>query len=57
MLRSLYDIIHTRTFNLKEWDQKSSEFSHFRRNQEDREEMQGLKLNALLITPVQRIPR
>ena len=42
---------------LQEWDQKSVEFSSFRRRQEASEEMNNLKLNALLITPVQRIPR
>ena len=44
-------------WNLQEWDQKSAEFSAFRRSQEEFEEMHGLKLNALLITPVQRVPR
>jgi hypothetical protein len=41
----------------QEWLQKSSEFKDFIRTQEDRPDVQGLKLNALLITPVQRIPR
>ena len=41
----------------QEWDVKSKGFSSFRRAQEERQEMSGLKLNALLITPVQRIPR
>lgn len=42
---------------MQEWDQKSAEFAAWRRAQEDLEEVKGLKLNALLITPVQRIPR
>lgn len=43
--------------SLQEWLQKSSEFKDFIRTQEERPDVQGLKLNALLITPVQRIPR
>ncbi|KAK3103494.1 hypothetical protein FSP39_019615 [Pinctada imbricata] len=42
---------------LQEWMQKSTDFTEFIRQQEDREDMMGLKVNALLITPVQRIPR
>ena len=41
----------------KEWEQKCPEFSQLRRRQEELPELGGLKLNALLITPVQRIPR
>ncbi|KAJ8299561.1 hypothetical protein KUTeg_023621 [Tegillarca granosa] len=42
---------------LQEYMQKSSEFTEFIHTQEDRPDMNGLKINALLITPVQRIPR
>ena len=42
---------------MQQWEQKNSKFSEFRRSQEFHEELSGLKLNALLITPVQRIPR
>ena len=41
----------------QEWMQKSSEFAQFIQTQESRPEVMGLKINALLITPVQRIPR
>lgn len=41
----------------KEWEQKCPEFSQLRRRQEELPELGGLKLNALLITPVQRVPR
>ncbi len=41
----------------QEWEQKVPEFSAWRRRQEELPVMRGLKLNALLITPVQRIPR
>nr|XP_006816794.1 PREDICTED: myosin-M heavy chain-like [Saccoglossus kowalevskii] len=43
--------------SLQEWTKKSSDFSAFKRLQEEKEENKGLKLEALLITPVQRIPR
>ncbi|CAH1785476.1 unnamed protein product [Owenia fusiformis] len=57
-LYSMYANGHERALaTLMEWDQKSSEFAAFRRRQEDLPEVKGLKLNALLITPVQRIPR
>jgi hypothetical protein len=36
----------------QEWLQKSSEFKDFIRTQEDRPDVQGLKLNALLITTI-----
>ncbi len=36
---------------------KNPEFAAFKELQESREEMGGLKLRALLITPIQRIPR
>ncbi|XP_070199938.1 rho guanine nucleotide exchange factor 39-like [Littorina saxatilis] len=42
---------------LQEWTQKSSEFAEFIQTQEARPELMGLKINALLITPVQRVPR
>nr|XP_022335356.1 rho guanine nucleotide exchange factor 39-like isoform X1 [Crassostrea virginica]XP_022335357.1 rho guanine nucleotide exchange factor 39-like isoform X1 [Crassostrea virginica]XP_022335358.1 rho guanine nucleotide exchange factor 39-like isoform X1 [Crassostrea virginica]XP_022335359.1 rho guanine nucleotide exchange factor 39-like isoform X1 [Crassostrea virginica]XP_022335360.1 rho guanine nucleotide exchange factor 39-like isoform X1 [Crassostrea virginica]XP_022335361.1 rho guanine nuc len=42
---------------LQEWRQKSSGFNEFIQNQEERPDMMGLKVNALLITPVQRVPR
>jgi len=41
----------------KDFEQKFPEFALFRRQQEELPVMNGLKLNALLITPVQRIPR
>ena len=41
----------------QEWMQKSNEFAQFIQTQESRPEVMGLKINALLITPVQRIPR
>ncbi|ESO07690.1 hypothetical protein HELRODRAFT_191013 [Helobdella robusta] len=57
-LYSTYAQNHERALAvLLEWDQKSAEFSKFRRQQEELADMNGLKLNALLITPVQRIPR
>jgi hypothetical protein len=36
---------------------KDEKFAEFIRDQEDRPEVMGLKVGALLITPVQRIPR
>lgn len=42
---------------LQEWRQKSSGFHEFIQNQEEKADMMGLKINALLITPVQRVPR
>jgi hypothetical protein len=42
---------------VQETQQKSSEFAEFIQTQEARPELRGLKINALLITPVQRIPR
>ena len=42
---------------LKEWEQKKPDFGSWRRNQEEIPDMMGLKLNSLLITPVQRVPR
>lgn len=57
-LYSTYANNHERALAaLMEWDQKCSEFARFRRTQEELPDMKGLKLNALLITPVQRIPR
>ncbi|XP_059166523.1 rho guanine nucleotide exchange factor 39-like [Physella acuta] len=57
-LYSTYANNHQQALNtLHEWQIKSQEFSSFIARQEDRPEVKGLKLNALLITPVQRIPR
>ncbi|XP_001624596.3 FYVE, RhoGEF and PH domain-containing protein 2 [Nematostella vectensis] len=42
---------------LQEWEKKSPEFSAFITRQEALEECQGLNIRALLITPVQRVPR
>ncbi|ELU12818.1 hypothetical protein CAPTEDRAFT_186498 [Capitella teleta] len=57
-LYSMYANNHEKALaTLMEWDQKCPEFGAFRRQQESLSEMNGLKLNALLITPVQRIPR
>ncbi|XP_061174840.1 rho guanine nucleotide exchange factor 39-like [Saccostrea echinata] len=42
---------------LQEWRQKSPGFNEFIQKQEERPDMMGLKVNALLITPVQRVPR
>lgn len=41
---------------VERWTEKNAKFRHFLEAQETRPEVQ-LKLNALLITPVQRIPR
>ncbi|XP_076450012.1 rho guanine nucleotide exchange factor 39-like [Babylonia areolata] len=42
---------------LQEWTQKSGDFAEFIQTQEARPDVMGLKINALLITPVQRVPR
>eukprot|EP00794_Sanderia_malayensis_P017990 gene17990-19786_t len=42
---------------LEDHVKKNSDFATFKDLQESREEMGGLKLRALLITPIQRIPR
>lgn len=42
---------------LQEWEKKSEEFVNFKKAQEMHEECKGLNLGALLITPVQRVPR
>ncbi|XP_048780867.2 rho guanine nucleotide exchange factor 39-like [Ostrea edulis] len=42
---------------MQEWRQKSAGFNEFIQNQEEKPDMMGLKVNALLITPVQRVPR
>lgn len=42
---------------LQENLQKNDKFAEFVEKQEDRPELMGLKIGALLITPVQRIPR
>ncbi|KAH9519224.1 putative protein tag-52 [Bulinus truncatus] len=57
-LYSTYANNHQTALNtLQEWQNKSPDFASFVSRQEDRPEVMGLKLNALLITPVQRIPR
>jgi hypothetical protein len=43
--------------NLKDWERKSPEFVSFITRQEAKDECRGLNLRALLITPVQRVPR
>ena len=42
---------------LQEWEKKNNEFATFKKAQETRAECKGLNLGALLITPVQRVPR
>ncbi|XP_050409278.1 rho guanine nucleotide exchange factor 39 [Patella vulgata] len=42
---------------LQECLQKSSKFTDYLQNQEQRPELHGLKLTSLLITPIQRVPR
>lgn len=42
---------------LQDCEQKNRQFRLFKEKQESRPEVKGLKLNALLITPIQRIPR
>lgn len=42
---------------IQEWEKKSVEFATFKKSQEMRDECKGLNLAALLITPVQRVPR
>ncbi|KAK6973131.1 rho guanine nucleotide exchange factor 39 [Biomphalaria glabrata] len=57
-LYSTYANNHQSALNaLQEWQNKSPDFAAFISRQEDRPEVMGLKVNALLITPVQRIPR
>lgn len=41
----------------QEWEKRSVEFATFKKAQEMRAECKGLNLAALLITPVQRVPR
>ncbi|XP_033752641.1 rho guanine nucleotide exchange factor 39-like [Pecten maximus] len=48
---------NTALSTLQEWMQKSPDFAQFIHSQEDKPEVKGLKINALLITPVQRVPR
>ena len=45
------------SFFLQEWEKKNSDFATFKKAQEMRAECKGLNLGALLITPVQRVPR
>jgi len=47
----------TSCFVVQENLQKNEKFAVFVAEQEERAEVNGLKLGALLITPVQRIPR
>ncbi|XP_047134079.1 rho guanine nucleotide exchange factor 39 isoform X1 [Hydra vulgaris] len=42
---------------LTEWQNKSPDFARLLQFQENLEEMQNLRMRALLITPVQRVPR
>ena len=42
---------------LQEQEKKNPDFVAFKELQENKDEMNGLKLRALLITPIQRIPR
>lgn len=57
-LYSMYANNHSQALTtLQEWLQKSSEFADFIQKQESLSDVNGLKLNALLITPVQRVPR
>ena len=42
---------------IKDWEKKCPKFVAFKEQQENLEEAKGLKLNALLITPIQRVPR
>ena len=41
----------------QDWMKRSADLTHFVTSQESRPECCGLSLPALLITPVQRIPR
>ena len=45
------------SFFSQEWEKKNNEFATFKKAQEMRAECKGLNLDALLITPVQRVPR
>ncbi|GFN87770.1 hypothetical protein PoB_001427600 [Plakobranchus ocellatus] len=57
-LYSTYANNHQHALNtMQEWQTKSQEFADFISKQEDLPPVMGLKLPALLITPVQRIPR
>ena len=57
-LYSTYANNHERALaTLMDCEQKHPDFAQFRRRQEQLSDMNGLKLNALLITPVQRVPR
>ncbi|CAL1543406.1 unnamed protein product [Lymnaea stagnalis] len=56
-LYSTYANNHQYALNTLQVSAKSPDFTAFIARQEDRPEVMGLKLNALLITPVQRIPR
>ncbi|XP_071492691.1 rho guanine nucleotide exchange factor 39-like [Diadema antillarum] len=42
---------------LQEWESKTSDFNRFLREQESKPECRSLSLHALLITPIQRVPR
>lgn len=41
----------------QEWEKKCPKFASFKEQQEALEDARRLKLNALLITPIQRVPR
>ncbi|CAM1295972.1 RhoGEF4 (predicted) [Pycnogonum litorale] len=43
--------------SLQKYERKNSSFYEFKRRQECHPELAGLKLDSLLITPIQRIPR
>ncbi len=53
---TLFQEFQTSAALVERWSEQNSRFKQFLEAQETRPEVQ-LKLNALLITPVQRIPR
>ncbi|XP_053384716.1 rho guanine nucleotide exchange factor 39-like [Mercenaria mercenaria] len=56
-LYSMYANNHQQAISTLQDSLKNEKFAEFIREQEDRPEVMGLKIGALLITPVQRIPR
>ena len=52
-----YSFIFDMSFLYMQESFKNEKLAKFIKAQEDRPEVMGLKLGALLITPVQRIPR
>ncbi|XP_060588006.1 rho guanine nucleotide exchange factor 39-like [Ruditapes philippinarum] len=56
-LYSMYANNHQQAISTLQESLKDEKFAEFIRDQEDRPEVMGLKVGALLITPVQRIPR